>query len=199
MNRGTGKHPVTPGAVVTIRTDAEFTLYAMFKGERSSILGPNHNTERHLKLTMPFNVSQIELTIRKSGRWVIDEVKKINHQEVPDKTPVEIGVKEDYDPLAERIQQIVQNEMSKLATKHGFETLEESDDFDIGDEDEPTSQYELSDLQEDYAPPAKPETTPKSKEPDPSCPPAEVSDSAPAVQPDKTPAKCNPKATPSPP
>ncbi len=198
MHRGTCKHPVTPGSVVEIRTDAEFTAYALENGERTSILGPNHSTERRLKFTIPPFIRTVEITTRKSGRYVFTETLRINHQEVPDKTPIEIGIHERPDPLAEQIQMIVQAEMSKLAVATGRESFEEANDFEIDDEDDPHSQYELTVLQEEHEPDPPPaEPAPSKKEPEPSCPPGEGSDSARPVQADTTPPPSNAPATPA--
>jgi len=197
MKRGTCKHPVTPGSVVNIRTDAEFTVYALHKGERTSILGPNHSTERRLKMHVPFGVHNIEVTTRKSGRWEIEETIPVNHKEKIDNTPIEMGVREKVDPLAEQIQAIVSAEMSKYAASQGRETFVEANDFDIADEEDPTSQYELSPMQEDFEPePPSVPPDPQLKTPETSQPTGEVSDVARPVQADKTPSPTPPPATP---
>lgn len=157
MKRGTGKHPVTPGSVVNIRTDAEFTVYAIEKGVRTSILGPDHSTERQIKLHIPGWLHQIEVTTRKSGRWILTETVRPTHKEKINNTKVEIGVREEHDPQAEMVQQITEQILSKLADKEGHETIEEADDFNVEDEFDPTSQYELSEMQEEAEPePAPP-------------------------------------------
>lgn len=177
MKRGTGKHPVTPGAVVNIVTDAEFTVYALEKGVRASILGPNHSTERRFKIHIPVSVNQIEVTTRKSGRWIVTETIRASSKEVPDPTPVEIGVKGEEDSHADYIRRIVEDVVSKHAELNEAETFEEANDFDVGDQ-EPTSPYEITEMQEEAAPPEPPT---KTEEPSASCPAASVEDSDPPV------------------
>lgn len=62
----------------------------------------------------------------------------------PDPTPVAppVGFTDDID-MFERVRQMVRREMSVAAQGEGFETFEEADDFDVGDDVEPFSPYEL--------------------------------------------------------
>lgn len=46
-------------------------------------------------------------------------------------------------PLAERVRELIRGELSTLASNLGNETFEEADDFDVGDDYDPTSPYEL--------------------------------------------------------
>lgn len=70
--------------------------------------------------------------------------KKLNSagQEVPDPRPRSIPVKVRRPPTRiEEFRKYLQME-SLMAASRGFETLEESDDFDVDDEFDPTSPYE---------------------------------------------------------
>lgn len=80
--------------------------------------------------------------------------KEFDHRgfEIPDNTPVEIPL--DFSralTMEERIMNAVQQEMSRLAEQQGFETIEESEDFDIGDEDDYpfASEYEFDEMDEE--------------------------------------------------
>lgn len=68
-----------------------------------------------------------------------------NGQFYPDPTPVAPPV--GFDPseidMFERVRSMVRREMSHAAQAEGFETFEEADDFDVDDEVEPFSEYEL--------------------------------------------------------
>lgn len=67
-------------------------------------------------------------------------------QEIPDPTKPALptGFKRP-DPLADRVRQMVHGELSRRARDQGFETFEESEDFDVGDPDDfdPTTPYEM--------------------------------------------------------
>lgn len=57
--------------------------------------------------------------------------------EVPDPTPVAVPAHFKRPPtLAEQVQRLVRRYSEEQAEKDGFETLEESEDFDIGDDPE---------------------------------------------------------------
>lgn len=70
--------------------------------------------------------------------------------------------------LQEMIRMYVRTELSREADRQGHETFEEADDFDVGDDYEPRSQWELSQDQLDFkeepiaqaAPPSEPSSTP---------------------------------------
>ncbi len=64
-------------------------------------------------------------------------------EEVPDKTPACIPIGYKNPPtLAEKIKSMVKNELRIYAVHQGQETFEEADDFNIGDDVDPTSPYE---------------------------------------------------------
>lgn len=66
-------------------------------------------------------------------------------REIPDPNPMEmpIGFKRP-ESLAEQVRRLVRTEeWEKLVRDQGFETFEESEDFDIGDDFDPSSPYEV--------------------------------------------------------
>lgn len=65
-------------------------------------------------------------------------------QEVPDPVPMAPAVGYQRQPsMEERIVQMIRGEHLRLAAEaSGYESFEESDDFDVGDEVEPASQFE---------------------------------------------------------
>lgn len=69
-----------------------------------------------------------------------------NGHEIPDPrpmaAPLHIRVPE---TLAQQIQRMVRSELSQRAADQGHETFEEADDFDVGDDEELSSPYELYD------------------------------------------------------
>lgn len=64
-------------------------------------------------------------------------------REVPDPRPLQIpaGFKRP-ETLAETVQRLVRGQLSRQAQEQGFETFEESEDFDIGDEIDMSTPYE---------------------------------------------------------
>lgn len=63
--------------------------------------------------------------------------------EIPDPKPVAIpaGFKRP-ETLAEQVQRLVRTSISRQAAEQGFETFEESEDFDVDDEFDPSTPYE---------------------------------------------------------
>lgn len=61
--------------------------------------------------------------------------------EIPDQTPVAIPVRiQRYE--RDHIREIIRQELSRQAEDDGFETWEDADDFDVGDDFDPYSPYE---------------------------------------------------------
>lgn len=79
-------------------------------------------------------------------------------EELPDDTPIELPVRFKRPPsLQEQIKAMVRTEYSRVAEENGFESFEESDDFEVDDDNEIRSVHELSPMQEEvrYAKPDK--------------------------------------------
>lgn len=72
-------------------------------------------------------------------------------EEIPDDTPVEMPLNFTR-PLSiqEEIQRSIRTELSRQAVEQGEESFEEADDFDVLDEPELVSQYELLPMQEEH-------------------------------------------------
>lgn len=62
--------------------------------------------------------------------------------------------------LKEQIQRVLRNELSRQVQAQGYETFEESQDFDIEDDAEPLSGYEISEMVEEV-PVEKPSEAPE--------------------------------------
>lgn len=81
-------------------------------------------------------------------------------REIPDNTPVEIplGWRRPL-TLQEQIQRHIRVEFSQLASSRGFESFEEADDFDVDEDPDMLTQYELHEMapeaiDRDASPPA---------------------------------------------
>lgn len=85
--------------------------------------------------------------------------------EDPDQRPVDwpLNLKRPL-TIQEEIQRFVRVEMSQRAQEHGHESFEEADDFDVEDEDEWQSPYELMEMQEERPIPAEPVVAAQQKE-----------------------------------
>lgn len=67
-------------------------------------------------------------------------------REIPDPKPMvhPLGIQV-QETLAEKIKRMVRFELSRAASEQGHESFEDADDFDVGDDDELRSPYELFD------------------------------------------------------
>lgn len=66
--------------------------------------------------------------------------------ETLDTTPVAIPIKlQRADNIASEVARLVRGTLSQLAEAQGHETFEESDDFDVGEDFDPKSPYEIDD------------------------------------------------------
>lgn len=65
-----------------------------------------------------------------------------NGRELMDSTPVAATLR--VAPVSEyqRLRAMIQNEMSEAAAGRGFETMAEAEDFDVGDDYDPTTPFE---------------------------------------------------------
>jgi len=65
-------------------------------------------------------------------------------EELPDPTPVEVpaGFKEP-ESIQAMIARLVRTHVSDAAQRHGFESVEEANDFDVADEEFPETKYEV--------------------------------------------------------
>ena len=87
-------------------------------------------------------------------------------REIVDSRPLSLPVKYSTPPsYMDEVRRMIRNELSRAAISHGHETWEEADDFDVGDDFEPNSPWELTADQEavPVRPPRKPRK-PKNKQ-----------------------------------
>lgn len=65
--------------------------------------------------------------------------------EIPDPTPLELPLNWTRPPsINDIVRQMVRNEISEAARSVGVETFEEADDFDVGDDYDPKSPWEMN-------------------------------------------------------
>lgn len=104
------------------------------------------------------------------------------HQQVPDKTPVEVPLGCGHaESLDEKIQRLTRTHVSQHFASQGAETFEEANDFDIDEDPDPISQYEL--MEEEYpiqdADPVEEPRPKEVKEPEENIVPTEAINNAP--------------------
>lgn len=88
---------------------------------------------------------------------LVDKAHRLCHSlnsdgsEAPDPQPMFVasGLKKP-ETLQQQIRRMIRNEASLYAMEHGSESFEEADDFDIGDDFDPESPYELEFDQENF-------------------------------------------------
>ena len=177
MRHGPEKVPVEPGSEVNIGADGTFRAYGLDKaGTVVEILGPISKEERFVRALVSRHTHQVEVRCGKGVHWNFAET--VRHAKDPsDPTPLEAAVPFDR-PLSlhEEMKRFIRDEVSARMSDHGIETLEESDDFNIDDDEaEPFSPYQLSEMQEDAefnpktedGPPAEKDDPPVKEEPAP--------------------------------
>lgn len=180
INYGSQSVAVTKGSKIRIRTNAQFTVYAQAPDEdgalqASGIYGPRNVSDRFTTFTAETDFIAIECD--ESTMWGYEEIERINGETL-DLTPVEISAERSRPPtLKEEMRRFISDEMSRVGESQGQETFEESDDFDI-DDDELSSPYELTEMQEEFIPepPETPSETPHEAAHAPSTLPAEPAD-----------------------
>lgn len=89
-------------------------------------------------------------------------------RELPDPTPIDVPLNWKRPPsMQDLIKQHIRVEMSRQAADTGMETFEEADDFEVDEDPDPLSQYELREMAEERpkprveAPQEKPAEQPK--------------------------------------
>lgn len=72
-------------------------------------------------------------------------------REIPDPTPVEVPLKFRRKPSREDdIRRLIREVISGYVESKGFESFKEADDFDISDDQEMVSPYEMTAMQEEF-------------------------------------------------
>lgn len=99
-----------------------------------------------------------------------------NYHEVPNPRPDEIVVSKRPPSLQQQIQRLVRTELSNQVAQQGAETWEEANDFDIPEELDPISGYEIEDM--------IPEEPIQEVEPEPETPAEPETETAESVNPE---------------
>ncbi len=189
LEKGSKLVKVSAPSRIVVQSDGEFAVYAMEGDFKVDVLGPSSASDRICVVDLVGELDGIFVSVKPSVRWSCRFLNLTDGKEYLDPTPVEIPV--GYEKplsLKQDMMRFIREEVSASADRNGADSFDESDDFDIGFEDEPVSDYEFAELQDDYepeevvvAPEEPPKKDPRKADPDPP-PPSDPPDK-PVVQP----------------
>jgi len=144
MQIGAKKINVKPNQTVTFDSDSRLVCYGLHNGNRSEILGSGTKFKCQSK-----DFKKIEVWTLDTAFWTCSQ--KDNYRGNPvDPTPMELHVEDKPPSLRDEMREYIREILSTQALDDGQESLEESMDFDIPDEFDPTSPYELTEMQPEY-------------------------------------------------
>ncbi|AXL14879.1 hypothetical protein [Microviridae sp.] len=155
LRRGSETVSLAEGTTVTVRANGPFTIYGTKAKERVSIIGPADETKRYCKFIM-HGISEFEISCDKATLWNFESVAKLGPEKL-DLTPIEVALPEGPPSLREQMRQFVREEMSQHGLNQGHETWEEANDFGPDEEPEFTSEFEVSEMEDEMPPPPTPE------------------------------------------
>lgn len=187
MKTGKATYAVECGSRCVVVCDASFYVYGYEKGKSTpaALLGPDSDQDRKCVFLVPSGIHSVEVRCRERARHVFTETPRAP-RELLDPTPVEvpIGMSKRVPSLHDDMKRYIREEISRQAGDAGFETLEEADDFDVGEEVDPVSRYELSEMQEEAIWPEDPPDKPAAKPADtpPEAPPADPPPATPPAE-----------------
>lgn len=138
-----------PWQTLTLRSDGAFVVWTVLRdGSLGEIIGPSSANDR--KMVVRSYAKEVALRISHADGVVFSESyedRRPDH-EVLDKTPVEVPLVRPK-TMQERIDEQIRWALERQAEKDGFESPEEAFDFDVDEDPDPVSKYELSDMQDE--------------------------------------------------
>lgn len=178
INYGSQSVAVTKGSKIRVRTNGQFTVYAQSPDDAgelaaSGIYGPRSFSDRFTCFIAETDFIAVECD--DATMWGYEEISR-NNAEILDHTPIEISAEQSAPlSLKDEMRRFISDEISRVAESQDEETFEESDDFDLDDDDLPESPYELTEMQEEFLmePPEPPSETPHEAPDATPAPPAE--------------------------
>lgn len=185
MHTGPSVVDVRRRSEILMTFDGPFTVYGRdADGKTVSILGPISTDYRRLRCCVGDEVRSLEVKCGKNTKWVYTETFRHDPEEV-DATPVEVGVQPRV-TFEDQVKRYVREELARRVSEEGAETFEEADDFDVPEEEPDfVSQYEMTDMEEEFVP-EQPEPEPEGGSPNGEDPPSEDGDPPVAVEPKET-------------
>lgn len=141
------KYDVAPSRFVEVKADGPFFCYALSNDEREMVLGPFNSEIWYLKTRVPEWCTKIEVTREESVK--VNVTAGLKGDEIVDPNPVTIPI-ECRKPrtVEDMVRQYVATAVSAHYENEGYESFEESDDFEVDDDNDEfvmKSPYELID------------------------------------------------------
>lgn len=152
-----------PHTLYTVRSTEEMSVFVLdATGEVHTLIGPNRSTDRVMVVKADSSFSVIDVV--SDGHIEVSEKALPNPVETPDPIPIETAIDRPL-TLKEEMMRYISSEIQRQVegeTKEEMESFEEADDFDVGEEEEWSSPYEMSEMQEEFV--AEEEQTQKQEE-----------------------------------
>lgn len=137
--------------VISIEADASFTAYSMDGTKRETILGPFKPDQRRVIARLPIGCKRIDVATAKSTFWQLVIDYRTDGKEYPDQTPIEVPLNmKKPESLRDTMRRFIREEFSREAVMSEKESFEEANDFDIDDETDLLSPYEITDMEPEY-------------------------------------------------
>lgn len=165
-----------------IHSTGEFHVFTIDRDGKSYLVGPPSSAARFFKFKPAYNTEMIHVEADKDVKWIY-HVQELAQPEENSGIPIELPVNAVRpDTVEDMIRKYIRQEFSTIHEEQGYESFDESNDFDIEDEEpDPFSAYEVREMQEEY-PPAEPEAAESpespSQETSAEAPPQDVEDPA---------------------
>lgn len=134
-----------PWERAVIRSDQPFTVF-----DGGSIIGPDSSTARRFAVGA---AKEGRTFVVSHGKTAVVDVKKEKVTppfEMLNFDPIEVPLNM-YRPktLQDMVRDLVREHVSQEANQLGMETFTEADDFDVGEDEDSLSPYELEEMQEE--------------------------------------------------
>lgn len=151
--RESGMFSDTTDEISQVRANCPFLVWRVDRetGEQQAIMGPDSNEDRVFTVLTPHGSALYVELQYENGVCTIERTMAAPRAETPDPTPVEmpIGVQrpESLEEMMNRL--IVDRWLHVQRANSENETFEEANDFEVDEDPEPFSQYEVVELQEE--------------------------------------------------
>lgn len=171
---------VGKGSRVKVVADGSFVAYALEGEHVKSLLGPFNNNVWMINTVVPEWCESIEIRPKnKDTNYEVEFTRVKERHEKPDTRPMEIPLDACRpQTMEELVKKYVAVTLSAQMEDQGHETFEESNDFDIDEDDDFVSPYEIVEMI-DEVPIEMQEEPPKEEKPNGNAKPTEELESPP--------------------
>lgn len=144
---GTQSLPMPGGARVKIKADEPFRAYG-YKGEDLvEIYAPTTENERVAVFRTARDADILLVETRAEAHIVLEVASWLDGQEDIDPEPLEIPLGAMKPPsIFDQMKRYIRSQVSAQVHAKGFESFEEANDFEVGEDDEPFSPYEVREM-----------------------------------------------------